>query len=67
MRWASFERTLSVERARDFISRLADFEDVEAETRAFERAGFPNVERGPAFLMAWPALPDAAPDDRAAH
>ena len=61
VRWASFERTLSVERARAFISRLPDFEDVEAETRAFERAAnFPDFEKGLGFLMAWPALPDAA-------
>ena len=45
----------------DFISRLADFDDVEAETRAFERAAsFPDFEKGLGFLMAWPALADAA-------
>jgi hypothetical protein len=32
----SFERTLAVERVKDFTSRLADFADVEAEGRAFE-------------------------------
>ena len=61
VRWASFERTLSADRARDFISRLADFDDVEAETRAFERAAsFPDFEKGLGFLMGWPALADAA-------
>ena len=35
-RWSSFERTLSVERAKAFTSRLTDFEDVEAESRAFD-------------------------------
>ena len=61
MRWASFERTLSAERARDFIRRLADFDDVEAESRAFEQAtNFPDFEKGLGFLMAWPALADAA-------
>ena len=58
VRWASFERSLSEERARAFISRLADFEDVEAETRAFEHAASsPGFEKGLAFLMAWPAFP----------
>lgn len=61
VRWAAFERTLSPARARDFISRLADFDDVEAETLAFERAAaFADFEKGLGFLMAWPALGDAA-------
>lgn len=61
VRWASFERTLSTERARHIIRRLADFDDVEAETRAFELAAdFPDFEKGLAFLMDWPALPEAA-------
>lgn len=60
-RWASFERTLSTERARAFVSRLPDFEDVEAETRAFAlAAAHHDFGRGLAFLMEWPALPDAA-------
>lgn len=61
VRWAAFERTLSADRARSFISRLPDFEDVEAETRAFERAAaFQDFAIGLAFLMEWPALPEAA-------
>lgn len=60
-RWASFERTLSVARAREFTRRLKDFEDVEAEGRAFElAAGHPDAQRGLQFLMDWPALPEAA-------
>jgi hypothetical protein len=60
-RWASFERTLSAERARAFTRRLPEFEDVEAEGRAFELAArAPDFARGLAFLMAWPALPEAA-------
>ncbi len=69
-RWASFERTLSVERAKAFVQRLPDFEDVEAEGRAFDHAvGHADFERGLRFLMEWPALPEAArmiqarPDD----
>lgn len=69
-RWASFERTLSVDRARAFTSRLDDFDDVEAETRAFDHAArHPDFERGLRFLMAWPAPAEAGrmiqarPDD----
>lgn len=60
-RWASFERTLSADRARAFTRRLADFEDVEAEDRAFDHAAqHADFERGLQFLMDWPALPAAA-------
>jgi hypothetical protein len=60
-RWSSFERTLSVERARAFIRRLADFDDVEAEERAFAIAGADaDFERGLSFLMQWPSLGQAA-------
>ena len=60
-RWASFERTLSVERARAFTRRLPDFEDVEAENRAFDHAArHADAERGLEFLMTWPAIPEAA-------
>lgn len=69
-RWASFERTLSAERAKAFTARLSDFEDVEAEHRAFElAAGHEDFERGLRFLMEWPAPSEAArmiqarPDD----
>ena len=37
------------------------FHDVDAETRALARtSSVPDFERGLAFLMAWPALPEAA-------
>ncbi len=70
VRWSSFERTLSLERARTFIGRLGDFDDVEAEARALDYArGHSDVEAALRFLMGWPALVDAArliqarPDD----
>ncbi|WP_299538569.1 DUF6880 family protein [Phenylobacterium sp.] len=60
-RWSSFERTLSAERARAFTQRLPDFEDVEAESRAFAyAAAHADVEKALAFLVGWPALPEAA-------
>ncbi len=69
-RWAAFERTLSASRARDFTSRMADFEDVEAEGRAFAYAArHPDFQRALQFLMDWPAYAEAArliqarPDD----
>ena len=69
-RWASFEATLSVERAKAFTSRLADFADVEAENRAFEIAAqHRDFQRGLSFLMDWPAVAEAGrmiearPDD----
>lgn len=61
VRWESFQRTLSVERAKDFIGRLPDFDDVEAEARAFLTAStHPDFKAGLAFLMEWPALPEAS-------
>lgn len=61
VRWASFERTLSVDRARAFIGQLADFDDVEAESRAFQVAArFKDFEAGLRFLMEWPSLLEAA-------
>ena len=69
-RWASFEATLSVERAKAFTKRLADFDDVEAENRAFAIAAeHEDFHRGLAFLMDWPAVAEAGrmiearPDD----
>lgn len=60
-RWASFERTLSAERAKAFTSRLPDFEDVEAEHRAFALAAdHADADLGLTLLMDWPAFPEAA-------
>ena len=70
VRWASFERTLSTARARAFIDRLDDFDDVEAEARALDYArAHSDFDAALRFLMEWPALVDAArliqarPDD----
>ena len=61
VRWASFERTLSTDRARAYVGRLADFDDVEAEGRAFAlAANYPDFEAGLRFLMEWPSLMEAA-------
>jgi hypothetical protein len=61
VRWAAFERTLDVGRARAFTARLTGFDDVEAEGRAFaQAAGHRDFAAGLRFLMAWPALPEAS-------
>jgi hypothetical protein len=61
VRWASFERTLDVGRARAFTTRLSGFDDVEAEGRAFAYAAqHPDFQSGLRFLMTWPAFPEAS-------
>ncbi|MDB5451929.1 MAG: hypothetical protein JWO33_507 [Caulobacteraceae bacterium] len=61
VRWVSFERTLSAERAKAFTRRLSDFQDVEAEERAFDHAtAHPDTQLALRFLFDWPALPQAA-------
>ena len=61
VRWASFQRTLDVGRAKAFVSRLSGFDDVEAEAAALAyAAAHPDVEKGLAVLMTWPALPEAS-------
>jgi hypothetical protein len=60
-RWAAFERDLSADVLREHISRLADFDDVEATEKAFAiAAAFPRFSAGLEFLMDWPALREAA-------
>jgi len=61
MRWTSFERGLSVERLRDHLKRLPDFDDVEVEDRALAHAeDFHDVHAALDFLIRWPALDRAA-------
>lgn len=61
MRWASFERGLSVERLRDYLKRLPDFDDVEAEDKALAHAeDFHDVHAALDFLIRWPAWDRAA-------
>lgn len=60
-RWSAFERALDTGHLRAFLSRLADFDDVEAIDRAHALAsGWGDASRGLAFLMEWPALREAA-------
>lgn len=60
-RWQLFSETLSIPLLKDYLQRLDDFADVEAEERAFAL-----VEHHPLplaaleFLVFWPSLPRAA-------
>lgn len=60
-RWSCFERSLSASHLREYLKRLADFDDVEAEERALAYAQrYPSVLQALSFLVAWPALDRAA-------
>lgn len=60
-RWAGFAETLDADHLRAYLRRLADFDDVEAEKRAFRHVhAFPQVHAALAFLLAWPAPREAA-------
>jgi hypothetical protein len=60
-RWQCFERALSAQHLRSFLKRLPDFDDVEAEDKAFAYISrFPDVHRALAFLVSWPALAKAS-------
>jgi len=60
-RWQVFGKTLSIPLLREYLKRLDDFADVEAEERAFavvEQHPLPLVALQ--FLVFWPSLPRAA-------
>lgn len=60
-RWRLFERTLADDALRTMLARLPDFEDVIALDRAFAlAAAHPDMMKGLAFLIGWPALREAA-------
>ncbi len=61
LRWRLFERDLSAPVLRDYLSRLADFDDVEALDQAFVHAStHPDFEAAMRLLMDWPAHREAA-------
>ena len=60
-RWLVFSQTLSIPLLRDYLKRLDDFADVEAEQRALQVAEqHPLPLAALQFLVFWPALPRAA-------
>jgi hypothetical protein len=61
LRWSLFERDLSAPVLRDYLSRLPDFDDVEALDLAFAHAStHPDFEAAMRLLMDWPAHREAA-------
>ncbi len=61
LRWSLFERDLTAPVLRDYLSRLPDFDDVEALDRAFAYASsHPDFEAAMRLLMDWPAHREAA-------
>ena len=60
-RWLVFSHTLSIQLLREYLQRLDDFADVEAEERALVVAEqHPLPLAALQFLVFWPALPRAA-------
>jgi hypothetical protein len=60
-RWLCFEKALDDQHLREFIRRLPDFDDIEAEDKAFAYVhAFPDVHDGVDFFLRWPALSEAA-------
>jgi len=56
-----FENTLEAEYLRDFLKRLPDFEDINAEERAMDfAAALPRVTPALGFLLDWPSPERAA-------
>jgi hypothetical protein len=60
-RLACFESTLESEFLRDFLKRLPDFDDIEAEERAMDYAAArPRVTPALGFFLDWPSTDRAA-------
>ncbi|MFK0332998.1 DUF6880 family protein [Rhizobium sp. NPDC090275] len=60
-RWMCFEQSLNEEHLRAYVRRLPDFDDIEAEERAFAYAqAFPDANRGLNFFLRWPSPAQAA-------
>lgn len=60
-RWQCFEQSLNDEHLRAYVRRLPDFDDLEAEEKAFVYAqGFPDAHRALYFFLRWPSPTEAA-------
>lgn len=60
-RWRYFEHSLNIDHLRAFLRRLPDFDDMEAEDKAFAfTRDFPDIHLALAFFIAWPKLDEAA-------
>lgn len=60
-RWKCFERSLNDEHLRAHLRRLPDFDDIEAEEKAFAFVqAFPDANRALTFFLRWASPPEAA-------
>ncbi len=60
-RWSCFERSLSARHLRDYLKRLPDFDDFDAEQRALAYAErYDSLIQAIFFLVSWPSLEKAA-------
>lgn len=60
-RWSCFEQSLNDKHLRAYVRRLPDFDDIEAEERAFAFAqSFPDANRALFFFLRWPSPAEAA-------
>jgi hypothetical protein len=60
-RRSCFEQSLNDEHLRAYLRRLPDFDDLEAEEKAFDYAQtFPSIHQALAFFMRWPSPAEAA-------
>ncbi|MBK3745250.1 hypothetical protein G3A39_39385 [Paraburkholderia aspalathi] len=60
-RWQSFEQSLNDELLREYLRRLPDFDDMEAEEKAFSYVqGFPDANRALYFFLQYPSLSEAS-------
>lgn len=60
-RCSCFERSLSSTHLRDYLKKLPDFDDIEAEEKALDYAlTYPSRLESISFLVSWPSLDRAA-------
>jgi Family of unknown function (DUF6880) len=60
-RWSCFERSLSARHLREYLKRLPEFEDLEAEQRALDHAErYGSLLQSISFLVAWRSFDRAA-------
>ena len=60
-RWRRFEQSLNEAHLRAYLRRLPDFDDIEAEEKAFAFAqAFPDANRALTFFLRWASPAEAA-------
>ena len=60
-RWECFEQSLNIELLKAFLRRLPDFDDIEAEEKAFAYVQeIPDANRALEFLLHYPSFSEAS-------